>query len=173
MKDFKFIPNYENKYSINKNGDIYSHISKKILSPGINRGGYKTVCIGLKGRRISKTVHRLVMITFSEIDPKRPVINHINGVKTDNRLENLEWCTVAENNKHAYETGLKRKRWDGNNPNAITVLQYSISGKLIQKFNSMAEAARVLKGSKSKISEACKLNKIYKNFIWKKQTAKI
>lgn len=55
----------------------------------------------------NRKVHRLLMIAFRGYDPKRPVVNHIDGNKLNNSLDNLEWTTSSENNRHAYATGLK------------------------------------------------------------------
>lgn len=69
-----------------------------------NSSGYKSYGLVIDGRRQTKRVHRLVMLAFHGPSPLD--VNHKNGVKTDNRLENLEYCTKSENNRHAMRTGL-------------------------------------------------------------------
>lgn len=83
-------------------------VKERILKPAINRNGYYKVC--LKHKFINKTllVHRLIAQAFIPNPENKPTINHINGIKTDNRIVNLEWCTMKENNVHAFATGLKR-----------------------------------------------------------------
>lgn len=80
-------------------------------------------------------LHRLVAFTFLENPQNKPFVNHIDGNKTNNAVNNLEWCTVAENNQHAIDTGLKQfyKRKIGQ----YTVLK---DPELIKEFNSIADA---------------------------------
>jgi hypothetical protein len=104
----KQIPEFKG-YSINENGEIWSNHTKRFLKQTTNRGGYKYVCLqnGKTAKKI--TVHRLVSLTYIENINNLPCINHINGIKSDNRLVNLEWCTYAHNTKHAFDMGLRKK----------------------------------------------------------------
>lgn len=78
------------------------------LTPSTQRG-YERVCLsGHDKKQKVVRVHRLVALTFLESDPERECVNHIDGVKTNNRADNLEWCTPSENMKHAYLLGLKK-----------------------------------------------------------------
>lgn len=76
----------------------------KILKPFLAGRGYPCVSIG---ERNKKLIHRLVAEAFIPNPEKKPTVNHKNGIKSDNRVENLEWCSYADNNKHAIETGLR------------------------------------------------------------------
>lgn len=97
------LADYEDKYLINTSGVIKRIIDDVALKQRMGNLGYKTVYIG---RRLV-FVHRLLAKTFIPNPHNKPQVNHINGVKGDNRIENLEWVTHSENCKHAFDTGLK------------------------------------------------------------------
>lgn len=105
MNDFIKIKGYEN-YSINKNGEVFSHLSNKILKPSANKNKY--LYVNLFDKQIKRiAIHVLVLTNFISERPNGFVTNHKNGIKTDNRLENLEWVTQSYNVKHAYENKLR------------------------------------------------------------------
>lgn len=81
-------------------------------------------------------VHRLVMLAFSP-DPPLEQINHIDGNKANNRLDNLEWCTNHQNRTHALRTGLKNEVQYG-------VAQYDMDGNLIRTYDTCCEALKAL-----------------------------
>jgi len=102
-----FIKGYENKYSVTKDGRVWSHIRNKFLKHDL-RGKYFAVKLGKFGKKIS--VHRLVALAFIENPDKKPYINHIDGNKLNNDVNNLEWCTAQENIHHAQMNGLMKVR---------------------------------------------------------------
>jgi hypothetical protein len=103
------IPGHEGRYAASEYGEIWSHISKKWLKQCTTPNGYRVVGLWKPGAKNAKAtfVHRLVAEAFLPFDPVRNRVNHINGIKADNRLVNLERCTSSENNQHAYDAGLK------------------------------------------------------------------
>ena len=115
---FVDIVGYEGTYSINKNGDIISHFEngkveyRKFL---INETGYCYIQLWKNNKGKSLKIHRLVAQSFIPNPNNKPHVNHKNGIKTDNRVENLEWCTRSENMIHAYSNGLLKKTIEGNN----------------------------------------------------------
>lgn len=77
-----------------------------ILKPRISRWGYQHVRLAINNDRKIFSVHKLVALAFIPNPLNKPCVNHINGIKTDNRVENLEWVTYAENISHAISKGL-------------------------------------------------------------------
>ena len=86
MKD---IPGWEGLYACTTNGDIWSYRSDKFLSPTKNKRGYLHVGLSKDGKRYDYRINRLVAITFLDNPNNLPQVNHKNGIKTDNRVENL------------------------------------------------------------------------------------
>lgn len=95
-------------YEISKSGIIRNITNKKTRKSKKDKKGYLRIGLMQKGRLITAKVHRLVAINFLENPQNKAQVNHINGIKDDNRLENLEWSTQSENMNHAIKTGLKK-----------------------------------------------------------------
>lgn len=85
-------------YYVNKDGFVYSKKTNDLVVPKYNHKGYPIVS--------NKLIHRLVAQAFIPNKNNKPQVNHINGIKTDNRVINLEWCTNQENRQHAINNGL-------------------------------------------------------------------
>ena len=138
MEEWKKIDDYEN-YEISSFGQVRSlnYNKVKILICSEDTDGY--LRIGLYKNSKGKTfrIHRLVATAFIPNPENKSQVNHIDGNKQNNRLENLEWNTAIENIIHAYKTGLKKD----NKP----VLQYDMNMNFIKEFSSGLEAGRELK----------------------------
>ena len=87
-------------YEITEDGRVLSLKSGKWLKPKIDKYGYAVYTLFQNGKAYYRTAHRLVASTFIPNPKGLPCVNHINENKLDNRVENLEWCTVRQNNTH-------------------------------------------------------------------------
>lgn len=81
----------------------------RILRGSIGNHGYPAVSLYKDGKRKEKTIHRLMAIEFIPNPTNKPFINHKDGIKTNNRLDNFEWCDCLYNNQHAKENNLNAK----------------------------------------------------------------
>ena len=104
MKD---IPEFEELYAITNDGRVWSKKRNHFMNPFLNQG-YPQILLTKNKKVRCFRVHRLVASCFLAPIENKIIVNHKNGIKTDNRVENLEWCTVAENVQHSYKTGLQR-----------------------------------------------------------------
>jgi len=104
MEKFKDIPWYEGKYQVSNKGRIKNIKFNKILNPYLDNKEYLRVSLYKNRKRKVLKVHRLVLQTFYKKSDL--TVNHKNGIKDDNRLENLEYMTIEENVKHAYRIWL-------------------------------------------------------------------
>ena len=162
MEIWKDIPNYEGLYEASNRGNIRSKEGKvtyterhgkrvwesRVLKEKNPSGRDKRVTLWKDGDHKDYLVHRLVAKTFIPNPENKPCINHIDGNPRNNNIENLEWCTYEENERHSRDNGL-----DGHSK--ITFLINKETG-MKSKFFSMAEASRFLGKSNGYISSLLK-----------------
>jgi len=106
MEKFKQIKGYEN-YLVSDQGRVFNFKYNRFLKPRKNNRGYFLVNLCKIGVMKTLKVHRLVALAYIPNPENKRTVNHLDGVKTNNYVDNLEWCTQKENVRHAYDTGLK------------------------------------------------------------------
>ena len=139
----------ETDYSVSTEGEVRKDITNYILSQS-SQQDYKFVGLIINGKQKRMRVHRMVALTFIDNPDNKPYVNHINGNRSDNNVENLEWVTPSENTQHAVNTGLFKSG------RTRAVIQYNLNGEQMATFESATEAARQTGGSQSKITMCCR-----------------
>ncbi len=181
---WKDIKGYEGIYQISNKGQVKSKARRgnwkeTILKPSETRDHYFVVTLSKNGVHKSRRVNRIVAETFIENPLNKPEVNHIDGDKHNNNVENLEWVTTKENIIHSYKCKLRTAEESAKslgiyakkgkiNPKSKTVYQFNKQGKLVAVYGSVREAERKTKISSNCISSCC-LNKSKHagNYIWR------
>ena len=113
----------------------------RILKFTTDNSGYPMVTLSALGKIKTFRIHRLVADVFIENPESKKTVNHINAIKTDNRIENLEWATQLENNQHAINTGLGKRNTIKGKVRRTAISQFTLDGIWIADFNSIASAS--------------------------------
>ena len=170
---WKGVVGYENLYIISSMGVIksldkyvytktYSYLKKgKIIKGGSSRG-YRIITLSHNCVNKGVRVCRLVAIHFVPNPENKPEVNHINGIKDDDRAENLEWVSAKENIRHAFDTKLCKTEKKVN--------QYDLNGNFLRTHESMSKASKFInkKYAVSGISLCCNgLREFSHEYKWK------
>jgi hypothetical protein len=162
---WKDIPEYKRLYQVSNWGRVkslnYNNTGKEgILKPCKNKYGYMKVGLYKNGVGKTHNIHRLVALAFIPNDYNLPCINHKDENKQNNKVENLEWCTVKQNTN--YGTSIER----ASEAKKIPIIQYTLDGEFIRIWDSITQAEQEL--NLSHISDCCK-NKRNKcgGYIWR------
>ena len=168
-KEIGVMPNYEisNLGRVKSKGRVVARsngskmtIRERIIKTYINHNGYEVAVIqdGKKGKHFQ--VHRLVAEAFIDNNEDKPFVNHIDGVKTNNLISNLEWVTKSENEIHAYSTGLKSLKGESHSQNKLT------KSKVIEIRDNNHNLTHQALANKYNVSRSC-ITGIMNNRTWK------
>lgn len=181
MEIWKDVEGYKNYYQVSNGGRVKSlsriiikknqygyfnyPVRERILKYNVDKKGY-LYCILYKEKRKTYFIHCLVAQAFIENPENKPEVNHINGIKENCCVGNLEWMTRIENMKDAIENGLINNKGK-NHPIARPVVQVDILGNVIKKFDCISDAQRELGINHSNIVAVCRgRQKTAGSFSW-------
>ena len=166
METWKDVVGYESKYQVSDNGNVRSiNFNKtketKIMKYYTDPNGYSRICLCKNNIRKNYFIHVLVAHAHMATDINKPQINHINEIKTDNMLSNLEWMTRKENINHG--TGILRRSIK----RKVAINQINTNGEIIKVWDSGLDADLNGGFSRHCICMVCKgVNKTHKGFKW-------
>ena len=169
---WKAIPGYDGQYEVSDTGAVRSTNYRrtgntKELKPIPSGKGYLMVGLCKNGKMHWEKIHRLVASLFIPNPENKPQVNHLDGVKTNNVVSNLEWATGGENQTHAYRTGLKKAdpEWGrtlgkvhgnaGRMANRKPIIATDVRTGVETRYESAAEIERVLGVYHSDVARVC------------------
>ena len=171
MENWKDIKGYEGLYQVSDlgrvkslerdayfpNGTFHHHVEEKILVPNSNGNGYLHVQLCKNGEKKQKYVHRLVAMAFIPNPENKPQVNHKDEVKTNNAVDNLEWCTSAYNVNYGTKIERQKQTYKDNYKNGKNkVVKKVFCVELNKTFDSITRAKEELGIDASKITKVCK-----------------
>ena len=172
---WKDIPGYEGLYQISTCGNVmslnYNHTGRrKIRIPRMDKGGYLYVNLYNAGHAKTKKIHRLVAEAFLANPNNYPQINHKDECKTNNNVNNLEWCDSSYNNRfgHRIRKSLDAHKLHGSPKAERPVVRLDKDGTIIDEFISISEAARCMGIKRESLRDAVLgRSKTCVGYIWK------
>lgn len=177
---WKSINGYEGFYEVSNLGNVRSvdrisngrTYSGRVLLKGLNKKGYEQVTLSKGDKQKTKSVHILVGIAFIPNPDNKPQINHKDGVKTNNNIDNLEWNTNSENNTHAYNVLKRKSPWQDKKGSlhgaSKPVLKFDKNNVFIEEYPSVSIAAELNNLKHSHISRVIHgVKKSTGGFKWK------
>ena len=184
---WKDIPGYETYYQASNQGRVRSidryimcfgdrvgMMKGRILKPKKNKYGYLRVNLSVNQKVKCCNIHKLVALTFIPNPENKDQINHWNGIKTDNNVDNICWATSQENNLHAHRVLHIRcsgtDRCGVKNPNSKPVVKCLLNGNIVEEYPCIEWAAKSINYSRESIlksiTQGCMLQRDL-GFIWK------
>lgn len=173
-KIWKPISGYENEYLISDDGEVYSLRKCISLKPIQNEKGYLKVNLQKEGKKAWRKIHRLVAEAFIPNPQNKPTVNHKNGLRHDNRVENLEWATMAEQNsdiRRIKKMSESIRKCEYIQKKKRPVLQISTNGEIVTTHESLHDAANAVNTSTGNIYSCCVGNRhTCKGYVFKYAT---
>lgn len=126
-----------------------------IRKQNLGTSQYPSLILFRDKRRRPRMVHRIVAEHFLPNPENKRCVNHKNGIKTDNRLDNLEWMTHSENSYHKFQIGLQVNKKGGDSKLSKPVNKLDLNGNFIKKYNSLTEAGINNRAKSWSISNVC------------------
>lgn len=170
---WKDIVGYEGLYQISNFGMVKSLVRDKIMKLKVD-DGYNRISLRKNSGYKIFPVHRLIAVAFIPNPKNKTYINHLNGIKNDNRIENLEWCTASENRRHALDVLKVRVgkpgigRFGKYHHNSKKILQFDINNNLIREWECTMEIERKLGIKRKNISNCINgMSRVSAGFMWK------
>lgn len=171
METWKNINGFEGLYEISTKGRIKSlgngkstnpnQCLEKIIKTGLSRNGYIKCKLHKDGKRYYYNVHRLVALNFIQNIDNKKEVNHKDGNKKNNSVENLEWVTSSENQKHAFKNGLQKRVYGSAHKQSKKIKQLDLDGNIIKIWDSINTLKRELGYNNVGIINCCKKRKKY------------
>lgn len=185
MEEWKDIEGYEGLYQVSNLGKVKSlsriiirsngrqhTVKEKYIKQFQDKCGYMVAYLCKCGKKSNCRVHRLVANAFIPNLKNKPQVNHKDGNKTNNNVNNLEWCTNGENQIHAFQYGLNHHtRISGyDNSQSKEIIMCDLQGNEIKRFGSIKEAGRKMKIQDTNIINVAKRKKSCNTaggYIWR------
>lgn len=184
---WKDVPEYDGLYRISNLGRLKYLVrdnetikKEKIRRQCLNKDGYLCCSLKKENKRKLATIHRIVALVFIPNPNDYPIINHKNEIKTDNKTNNLEWCTIEYNVVYSAERRnkelIEEKNYSFNTISGystrIPVYQYTTDGVYINKFANSIEAETITGISRKRIVVSCKTLDYAGGYIWSYSNSK-
>lgn len=151
---WKDVKGYEGIYQVSNMGRVKSlarsgnnrTLKDRIMRQYVGKTGYMQVRLSKENKTRLLKVHRIVAEAFIDNPWQKPQVNHIDGNKTNNLVDNLEWNTSSENIKHAYDCRLRKVK---------PVIQVNLDGRVLKEWRCIADASKTLKINDAHIWKCC------------------
>lgn len=165
IEKWKSVLGYAN-YEISASGKVRNIKKGTLRKTHKDKDGYYNVILFKDGKPYNCKIHRLVAEAFIPNPDNKPCVNHINTIRDDNRVENLEWCTIKENNNNPLTRTHLSKSLEGekcywygktgcNHNRSKTVIQFDLDGNMLKVWGSGCEVAKEMKLHSDSISRCC------------------